>query len=65
VGASGRDEEIAAFDGLIACRRAYLEADGLSGPALHTENLNSKMHLYAVVVQHLQLHPRRRDLPGR
>ncbi len=48
-GASGRDQEIASFDGQIAYRRAHLEAEGLSGSALHTKNLSSKMHLYAVV----------------
>ncbi len=53
-GASGRDQEIAAFDGLIACQRPHLEADCVSGSALNTKNLNSKMHLYAVVAQHLQ-----------
>ena len=44
-GASGRDQDIAAFDGLIACWRAHLETDGVSGSALYTENLDPEMHL--------------------
>src|SRR5438270_4395358 len=43
--ASGRDQDIAAFDSLIACWRAHLETDRVSGSALYTENLDPKMHL--------------------
>src|SRR5229473_1705886 len=40
--------------GLIACRRAHLETDGLSGPALHTENLDPEMHRDAFVAEHFE-----------
>src|SRR5580693_6929223 len=53
-GASGRDQYVAAFDGLIARRGMQLEVHSLPRPAPHTENLGAEMHRNAFVAQHLQ-----------
>ena len=51
--APGRDEDIAAFDGLVAHQRVHPEADGFSGPAVDIEKFGAEMHRDAFVAQHL------------
>ena len=52
--ASGRHQDVAAFNGLIGRGRMQPEADSLPGPTLHIENLGAEMYQDTFVAQHLQ-----------